>query len=175
MVRSNSSFSKSSTLRLVFQHKLCCEIRKYLTLDLLLPASRRLSDQMPKKAHFLILRSLKICGGWQSCWWHNLFLAEKQGKTLRVRQPTSKTQPVIWNRPENDGKQDAWLLFVGLAHKLCVKPVTEDKPCRSPLGHCPVTHSPSVFTGSTLLDVGTPVRKAGEPLSCEPQNQSVLR
>lgn len=67
---------------------------------------------------------------------------EAGGKTLPLRRPTSKSQSVIRNRNEEDGKQDAWLLFVGLAHKLRVKPVAEDKPCRSPLGHCPVTHSP---------------------------------
>lgn len=49
------------------------------------------------------------------------------GKTLRVRLHASKNQSVTWNSPWNDSEKAAPLLFVGLAHKLSVKPVAEDK------------------------------------------------
>lgn len=49
------------------------------------------------------------------------------GKTLRARLRASKNQSETWNSPWNDSEKAAPLLFVGLAHKLSVKPVAEDK------------------------------------------------
>lgn len=49
------------------------------------------------------------------------------GKTLRARLLASKNESETWNSPWNDREKAAPLLFVGLAHKLSVKPVAEDK------------------------------------------------
>lgn len=129
MLRGYKALLKGNIQSFVLQGGLYCKIRKCLTLDLLLQIPIcSLIWFLSKHVSLSEVIQDTVCSGWQSCWWTNLFLAGKQGKTLPVRRPISKSQPVIWNRPQNDGKQDAWLLFVGLAYKLHVKPVTEDKP-----------------------------------------------